>query len=168
MREQFAATLARYYLGTDAILLVATAIGECTMRSCATILALGLTLTLPVTATAQETATIERQFKGQAGRDIRIGVYVNMGQDCQSGPLPIIRLKAAPANGKVTVKRAKLQMNNQANCLATKVPGYAAFYRSRPNFSGMDEVTLDIKNADGKSIRHKIKIQVEAAGQRDI
>lgn len=138
------------------------------MRAFALVLAAGLALAVPCTATAQEIVTIERQLKGQAGRDIRIGVYVNLGQDCRPGPLPIIRLETAPANGKVTVKRGKLRVNNHADCLAAEVPGYAAFYRSKPDFSGVDEIMLEITQEGRKPILQKIKIQIEAAGAQNI
>ena len=139
------------------------------MRAIAAALAIGLALVSPAVGTAQEQEiVVERQVKGSAGRDIRIGVYVNMGQDCRSGPLPIIRLETAPANGRVTVKRGKLGLTNNASCLATEVPGSVAFYRSKPDFSGVDEVTLEIKQEGGRLVRQKIKIQIEAAGMKSI
>ncbi len=45
-------------------------------------------------AVAQE--VVERTAKGQPGKDIRIGVYVNIEPDCTSGPCPAFVWSASP------------------------------------------------------------------------
>jgi hypothetical protein len=69
--------------------------------------------------------------QGQPAPDIRVGVYANVQLDCTSGPLPSIRLSSAPADGKVTVKKAKINATNFKQCLALEVPGYVTFYKSK-------------------------------------
>ena len=112
--------------------------------------------------------TSEREVKGGTGRDIRLGVYINIRADCSSGPLPAIRLDSPPAHGAVTVKRAKVQMTGRRDCLAAEVPGFIAFYRSKTDFTGADEVTLEIRTDTGKIFRQKIKITVEDVKARSI
>jgi hypothetical protein len=119
-------------------------------------------LGLVASAFAQE-RTVERRAKGRPGVDIQIGVYVSVKPDCPSGPLPTIRLAGAPEHGKVAVKRVKLQATNVRQCLALDVPGYIAFYKSRPGFSGTDLVTLEIKSSDGRIEIQKIKVTVVVA-----
>ena len=72
----------------------------------------------------------ERQVKVATGHDERVGVYTNIKPDCTGGPLPAIRLLAAPAHGSVTVKRGTLKATNFKQCLAAEVPALLAFYRS--------------------------------------
>ena len=107
--------------------------------------------------------TVERRAKGPSGANIRIGMYINVKPDCTSGPLPTIRLVGVPENGKVNVRRVNVQATNYRQCLALSVPGYIAFYRSRPGFSGTDLVTLEIKLPDGHTEVQKITVTVAGA-----
>jgi hypothetical protein len=106
---------------------------------------------------AQEVA---RTARGEPGKDIRVGVYVNVKQDCTSGPLPTIRLVAKPANGTVTVKSAKINAKNYKQCLAMEVPGYVAFYKSAPSFNGVDTFTIEIKYPEGRTETQKLNVTV--------
>lgn len=117
---------------------------------------------LGASALAQD-RTVERRAKGPSGANIRIGMYINVKPDCTSGPLPTIRLVGVPENGKVNVKRVNVQATNYRQCLALTVPGYIAFYRSRPGFSGTDLVTLEIKLPDGRTEVQKITVTVAGA-----
>jgi len=117
---------------------------------------------LGASALAQD-RTVERRAKGPSGANIRIGMYINVKPDCTSGPLPTIRLVGVPENGKVNVKRVNVQATNYRQCLALTVPGYIAFYRSRPGFSGTDLVTLEVKLPDGRTEVQKITVTVAGA-----
>jgi hypothetical protein len=89
-----------------------------------------------------------------------VGVYVNVKPDCTSGPLPSIQLISAPENGKVTVKQGKLTGTKYRQCLAIEVPGFIAFYRSRPDFMGVDVLTLEVKFPGGRTELQRISITV--------
>jgi hypothetical protein len=104
--------------------------------------------------------TVERSAKGSSGKDIRIGVYVNVQPDCSSGPLPAIRLLTPPANGTINIKRGKVSATNYKQCLALEVPGFVALYRSKPNFSGTDVVMLEVKYADNRTQVQRITVTV--------
>lgn len=110
-------------------------------------------------ALAQE-QVVERAARGQAAKDIRVGVYVNVQQDCSSGTLPAIRLMTPPVNGTVNIKRGKVSATNYKQCLALEVPGFVAFYKSKPDFSGVDTVTLEVKYPGGRTEIQKIKVTV--------
>src|ERR1043166_4773376 len=99
--------------------------------------AAAILLGLTATISAQE-KVIERSMKVQSGKEFQAGVYLNISPDCTSGPLPTIRLATAPEHGKVTVKKAKVNATNYKQCLALEVPGYVAFYRSQPQYVGVD------------------------------
>ena len=104
--------------------------------------ALVLACSAPVSAEVQ---TVNRTANGQPGKDIQVGVYMNVQQDCTSGPLPSIQLRSPPENGKVTVKRGKVTATNYKQCLAMEVPAFVALYRSRADFAGVDVLTLEVK-----------------------
>jgi hypothetical protein len=108
--------------------------------------------------------TFEGNAQGETGKDIRIGVYVNIQPDCTSGPLPTIRLVTPPAHGKVTIKKGKVDATNYKQCLALSVPAYVAFYRSDKDFLGNDSVLLEVRYPGGKQELQHIVITVRGAG----
>jgi hypothetical protein len=79
-------------------------------------------------------------------------------------PLPAIRLSSAPAHGKVTVKKAKIDATNFKECLALEVPGYVAFYKSQADFSGSDVFVLEVKFPGGKTEIQRITVTVASPG----
>ena len=119
--------------------------------------ALLVTTIVPVLAEGQ---TVERSAKAQAGKSIRIGVYLNVRPDCTSGPLPTIRLTAPPANGTVTVRKASATATNYKQCLALQVPAFIAFYRSHATFSGVDVLDLEVTYQEGRVQTQKFRIEV--------
>ena len=121
-------------------------------------------------ACAQEqTQTVERTVKSAPNRDTQIGIYLNVLPDCSSGPLPTIRLVSPPSAGKVVVKSAKAKATNYKACLALEVPAYVAFYKSPPEFSGNDVLTIEIKYPGGRTEIQKITVNVvNTGGQQKI
>ncbi len=123
-----------------------------------------LSLTLPTLALAQA-PTVERTARGQTDKDIQVGIYANILQNCTSGPLPTLRLVAPPRHGKVTVKKGKLNGTNYKQCLALEVPGFVAIYRSAPGFSGTDVLVIQVSYPGGRSEFQKITVEVRSSGQ---
>jgi hypothetical protein len=107
-----------------------------------------------------QTTTVERAARGAAATNIRVGLYLNVKPDCSSGTLPAIRLLAPPANGTITIKRGKVTATNYKQCLALEVPGFIAFYRSKPNFAGVDTATVEVKYPAGRTEIQRISITV--------
>ena len=107
--------------------------------------------------------TVERAARGPAAKNIQVGVYLNVQPDCSSGALPAIRLVGPPANGTVSVKRGKVSATNYKQCLALEVPGFIAFYQSKPDFSGTDVVTLEIRYPQGRIELQRITVRVGGA-----
>lgn len=106
---------------------------------------------------------LERAIKAAADRDVRVGVYTSIRPDCSSGPLPAIRLATAPAHGTVSVKRATLKATNFKQCLAIDAPAFVAFYRSAPNFAGVDQFELEITFASGRKEIQHFQVSVSSA-----
>lgn len=121
--------------------------------------AAALTICLPQHADAQGT-TVQRAAKGASGKDIRIGVYINVLANCSSGPLPAIQMVVPPANGSATVKRAKVSLTNYKNCMALEVPAFIGIYRSKPEFSGSDHLTLTVSYPNGRTETQQITVTV--------
>jgi hypothetical protein len=108
--------------------------------------------------------TVERSFKALPNKDTQVGVYLNVREDCTSGPLPTIRLLSPPTSGKVAVKTAKVKATNFKACLALEVPAYVAIYKSAPNFAGADVLTVEVSFPGGRTEIQKITVNVSAAG----
>src|SRR5215210_1906048 len=127
-----------------------------------------LHIALSTSAWAQ-VPTVERTAKGEPGKDIRVVVFVNVRPDCTSGPLPAIRLSVPPEHGSVTVKKGNVTATNYKQCLALQVQGFVAFYRSRPDFRGIDVLNLEVKFPGGRTEIQRISVNVgsssPAAGQ---
>ena len=128
-------------------------------------LGLATALTAMTLAASAEEQTVERELKAQAGREIRVGTYVSIRPDCTSGPLPAIRLVENPANGAVTVRSGKIRATNVRQCLAVEVPGFVAFYKSKPDFSGTDTFLIEVKFTDGKIQNQRIRVVVQSSGR---
>ena len=103
---------------------------------------------------------VERQVTAAPGHDVRVGVYINIKSDCSIGPLPTIRLVAAPAHGAVSVKRATLKATNIKQCLGVEAPAFVAFYRAPAEFTGLDVFELEIGLQDGRKQRERIHVMV--------
>jgi hypothetical protein len=123
-------------------------------------LALALLVCLPAVAPQAQGNALERELKAAPGRDLRVGVYTDIRQDCTSGPLPAIRLAMPPAHGAVSVKRGTLKATNFKQCLAAEVPAFVAFYRARPDFHGGDQFALEIAWPDGRKQLQRFRIDV--------
>jgi hypothetical protein len=111
-------------------------------------------------ATPPATTTVERSVKGQTAKSIQVGLYLNVQPDCTSGTLPAIRLVAPPANGTISIKRGKVTGTNYKRCLALEVPGFVAFYQSKPNFVGTDMAIIEVKYPQGRTELQRITINV--------
>ncbi len=109
-----------------------------------------------------------REVKATPGKDVRVGVYVNIRPNCTSGPLPAIRLAVPPEHGAVTVRRGTLKATNLKQCLAAEVPAFVAFYRATDGYTGADAFVLEINSAGGHSALQHFRVNVignQAGGQ---
>lgn len=123
-----------------------------------------LAIAAGMTPALGQVPTVERTAKGPTARNFQVGVYLNVQPDCTSGTLPAIRLVSPPDNGTVSIKRGKVSATNYKQCLALEVPGFIAFYQSKPDFTGVDTVTLEIKYPQGRTEVQRITINVGGAG----
>lgn len=111
---------------------------------------------------------VERTARGPTAKSFQVGVYLNVQPDCTSGALPTMRLITAPENGIVSIKRGKISATNYKQCLALEVPGFIAFYQSKPDFAGSDVVTIEVRYPQGRTEVQRIRIMIGdgAPGQK--
>jgi hypothetical protein len=97
-----------------------------------------------------QTTSLDREVKAAPGREMRVGIYTSMRADCTAGPLPAIRLSAAPEHGTVTVRRATIKATDVKQCLAAELPAFVAFYRAKGDSSTEDRFELEVSFAAGR------------------
>jgi hypothetical protein len=116
---------------------------------------------------AQE-KVVEHTVKGLPGKDIQVAAYLNVLPDCSSGPLPTIRLISPPAHGKLVVKKGNASALNYKQCLAFQAPAYVAFYRSQPDFSGSDTMSVEVRYQAGKTEIQKITVMIASPSEKGV
>jgi hypothetical protein len=121
---------------------------------------------VPPAQPAPLTTTVERSAKGPTAKSIQIGVYLNVLPDCTSGVLPALRLITSPSNGTISIKRGKVTATNYKQCLALEVPGFVAFYQSKPDFVGIDMAIIEVRYPQGRTELQRITIKVGSGGQK--
>jgi len=114
---------------------------------------------LAISAFAQTGGTKINVF---AGRDARVGLYLDLRSDCTLGPLPTIRLLVAPAHGSIIIKRATLKATNIGRCLAIEMPALVVIYHPADNYDGIDEVTLEISWRRGHKQLRQVWLNVSS------
>ena len=116
-----------------------------------------------LTHTVAQISTTQREVKGKSGQDIRVGVFANVLPDCTSGPLPTIRLIQPPVNGKITVKKGRLNATNFKQCLALEVPALIAICRSAADFEGIDSAIIEVRSSKPATQLQRITVRVSKA-----
>lgn len=124
----------------------------------ASLLSAGLLSASPVLA---QTATT-RSETATAGKSVRILVASNLKKDCSAGPTPELRISGSPKNGSLITKTGKLKTPASHRCPNKETAVQAVFYQSKAGFTGSDEVTVEVKNADGQVQTQTVKITVGA------
>ncbi|KQP51687.1 4-aminobutyrate aminotransferase [Methylobacterium sp. Leaf399] len=131
------------------------------IRSSAILLA-GLALSGP--AFAQTTVT--RSESVASGKSVRLAIVPNLKKDCSAGPMPEIRVSGAPKNGSLVTKVGKIKTPASYRCPGKDAAVQAVFYEAKANYTGADEVVVDIKDSDGQVQTQTIKITVGPAAAK--
>jgi len=79
---------------------------------------------------------------------------------------PSGRLLTPPAAGKVVVKTAKVKATNCKACLALELPAHIAIYKSAPEFSGADKLSVEVSYPGGRTEIQTITVNVAGAQQK--
>jgi hypothetical protein len=127
-----------------------------------TVLLLGFLFAALPAALQAETRLVERHYKGRTDTDIKVGIFTSIHRNCTPAPLPVVRLAAAPAHGRVSVRQVRVRATNVRNCLGLELPAFLAVYRSAPGYVGEDSLTIEVIGAQGRSELQRITVTVMA------
>ncbi|GJD95038.1 4-aminobutyrate aminotransferase [Methylobacterium iners] len=112
--------------------------------------------------------TLTKSESVVSGKSVRLAIAPNLKKDCSIGPMAEIKVTGAPKSGALITKAGKQKTPASYRCPNKEVGVQAVFYQPKANFTGADEVTIEIKNSDGQVQTQNIKITVEAAaGKKD-
>ncbi|MCJ2132054.1 4-aminobutyrate aminotransferase [Methylobacterium sp. E-045] len=107
---------------------------------------------------AQDTAT--RTETAAPGKSVRILIASNLKDDCKPGSMPEIRISTSPKNGSLITKTGSVTTPASHKCPNKKTAATGVFYQSKDGFTGTDEVVVEVKKADGKTMTQTINITV--------
>ncbi len=113
------------------------------MTHLAAVLALS-TLALAGPAAAQDKEI--RNVEVQPGKQIRLALVSNVGQDCKPGAPLEIKVLTPPKTGSLAVRSGEQAAGQLKRCPSLKVPVQGVFYTAKAGFSGTEEVSFEIKN----------------------
>ncbi|ACL61810.1 hypothetical protein [Methylobacterium nodulans] len=126
------------------------------------ILALAACAVLAGPAQAQSAKTIERTVA--SGKQIRLLAVPNLKKDCSLGPQPELKVTAPPKNGSLIQRAGRMKTPATYRCPNVEATIQAVFYESKAGFTGTDEVTVEVKGADGTTAVRTIKLKVGGSG----
>lgn len=123
---------------------------------------------LLVAGAAVAQTTLTKSETVASGKTVRLAIAPNLKKDCSIGPMAEIKVTGAPKSGSLITKAGKQKTPASYRCPNKDVGVQAVFYQPKADFTGADEVTIEIKNSDGQVQTQNIKITVEAAsGKKD-
>ena len=97
------------------------------------------------------------------GKAARIHVVTALKKDCtQSGEAGSIRVTSQPKNGTTIVNGGRLKTPASYRCPNVETQVQQLIYSPKKDFQGTDEVTFEMKDADGNTTTQTVKINVTA------
>jgi hypothetical protein len=121
--------------------------------------AAALALLSPTSGQAQDST--HRSVKAVSGQRIQLSVHFTVKRDCSAAPPPELRVITAPANGTLSIRGGKVRTPQAGNCRDFEAPGRVVFYQSNAGCIGPDQVTVEVKKADGATESQSVAITVE-------
>ena len=98
------------------------------------------------------------------GKELRLGVYAVVHQDCSTGTAPQITIKRLPAHGVLVVQDVVLSTKHVDHCPLVTAPARQITYRPAADFTGQDEVAFDVTDpATKQADLHPVTISVGTA-----
>jgi len=99
------------------------------------------------------------------GNEMRLAAPNFLNADCSSGPLPDLSVVSAPRNGTYRTEEAEIPAdrpagNVRAACNGKPVKALAIYYRPKGDFTGGDEMVVDIDYKNGTVRRFDYAITV--------
>lgn len=99
------------------------------------------------------------------GNESQIGAMHSVKADCSSGPIPVLRVVTAPQNGEYRFKETTYAVDRKPGdsrvaCNGKKVDAVGVHYKSKADFTGADNIVIDVDIKSGTVRRFSFKITV--------
>jgi len=100
-----------------------------------------------------------------SGNEIRLATMNSVNADCTSGPVPVLRIVTAPQNGEQRLEEITIPVDRKegaprASCNGKPVQAIGVFYKSKADFTGKDNIVIDVDFKTGVVRRFNYKITV--------
>jgi len=128
-------------------------------HSAATVAA--LLSTLAASAEAQDSTY--RSAKAHSGQRLQLSAHFTLKPDCSASPAPEIRVITPPSNGTLSIRAGTVRSQRAGSCSNIELPARIVFYQSNVGYTGPDQVTMEVKKADGSTEAQSVAITVEMA-----
>jgi len=119
------------------------------------------------TAKAKLVPAVEEKQKRSlfSGNESKIAAMNYVNRDCSSGPRPEVRIVTPPSNGTMRLEPIahvldRKKENSRSHCNDKTVDAVGVFYKSKPNYTGADKITLDVDFRHGRVNRYTYAIEV--------
>jgi hypothetical protein len=131
-----------------------------------TLEALLTSLLLTVAATGAGWAQAPKEIKTRQGASVALINLVNPKKDCSVSPGPVLlpTVRQAPKSGIVQLQVIIVDVGSADNCPARKVPAVAVIYSPGKEFTGIDDVQIDI-TINGRVTTMSYRVTVGPASQ---
>ncbi|KRB23347.1 MULTISPECIES: hypothetical protein [Mesorhizobium] len=101
-----------------------------------------------------------------SGQEIYVFGGTTLNPDCSSAGKDDVRVVSGPSHGNVKLVHGKVhpsyaKSNERSKCNARMADGVKALYRSKPGFTGWDQVTFSVHTYEGNAFRFVANIKVE-------
>ena len=99
------------------------------------------------------------------GSETRIAAMNSVNADCSSGPVPSLRIVTAPKNGEhrleeLTIPVDRKTESSRAACNGKPVSAVGIYYKSKAEFTGTDNIVVDVDFRNGTVRRYIYRITV--------
>jgi len=118
-------------------------------------------LAWPATAAAQD--SVHRSATAVAGQSVRLSVHWNLNKDCSPATPPEVRVLTPPQHGSLAIRTGQLKAERVRNCSSVQAPARIVFYQSEAGYAGKEQVSYELKKADGGIETHSVTITISPA-----
>jgi hypothetical protein len=113
----------------------------------------------PLGAKAQDST--HRSVKAISGQRVQLSVHFTLKRDCSASPPPELRVVTPPSNGTLSIRSGTVRAPQAGNCRNVEAQGRVVFYQSNMGYTGPDQVTVEVKKAEGPTESQSVLITVE-------
>lgn len=97
-----------------------------------------------------------QQLHAQAGAPLPLLAETSMNETCMAGEMPRARVVVGPAHGELTVRSGQLR---RADASCPPAPGYVLLYVPDSDFTGMDNVSVEVvRDGEASTLDFQITI----------